>query len=260
MCAEQREEKQPIKFSEVHLMLLRFLHQKKNHNLEVIGCFLSCFWPPLQNTVWIAVVDCRLRSKHPLLWLAYTHTVSLTVYTDGRCWFRLKTNNIYLFNRQSNSDHVIKQLFTLVCCDINVVSNIFGTASSFSFNLSENPTSNCALFVNESAVKWSEQRTELLMTQSGTSLKIMFIHSFLMQGSEGRQCKHCFFSQLGTAQSLVVFGASLSFGFCVDLRSPLFLIIYITCINQWAGLNRLWCRSRCWSSSAEAVFTHTITL
>ncbi len=29
--------------------------------------------------------------------------------------------------------------------------------------------------------------------------------------------------------------------------------------NRWAGLNRQWCRSRCWSSSVEAVFSHTIT-
>ncbi len=104
------------------------------------------------------------------------------------------------------------------CCDITVRSNIVGTASSFSFNLFGNPASNFALFVNESAVKWSEQRTEFLHTWSGSSLKIKFIHSFLTLGSEGRQCKHCFFPQLGTAQRLVVFRAALSFGFCVDLR------------------------------------------
>ncbi len=32
-------------------MLSRFLHQK-HHNLEVIGCFLSCFDPPHQNTLF----------------------------------------------------------------------------------------------------------------------------------------------------------------------------------------------------------------
>ncbi len=53
----------------------------------------------------------------------------------------------------SNSDHIIKLLHTLVCCDITVGSNIVSTASSFSFNLYDNPVLNCALFVNESVVK-----------------------------------------------------------------------------------------------------------
>ncbi len=47
--------------------------------------------------------------------------------------------------------------------------------------------------------------------------KKKFIHFFLTLGSEGRRCKHGFFSQLGTAQRLVVFRASVTFGFCVDL-------------------------------------------
>ncbi len=45
-------------------------------------------------------------------------------------------------------------------------------ASSFSFNIFENPTSKCALFVDDYVVKWSEQRTKFLLTRSGTSLKI----------------------------------------------------------------------------------------
>ncbi len=36
------------------------------------------------------------------------------------------------------------------------------------------------------------------------------------------------------------------------------LVIYTTCTNRWAGLNRQRCGSRRWSSSAEAVFSHTI--
>ncbi len=36
-----------------------------------------------------------------------------------------------------------------MCCDITVESNIVGTASFFSFNLSENPALNCALFVKQ---------------------------------------------------------------------------------------------------------------
>ncbi len=53
--------------------------------------------------------------------------------------------------------------------------------------------SNLAFFV-----KWSKQRAEFLLTRPGSSLKIKFIHSFLMLGSEGRQCRDCF-PQLGTA-------------------------------------------------------------
>ncbi len=37
-----------------------------------------------------------------------------------------------------------------------------------SFNLSESPVLNCALFVNKSVVKLSEQRTKFLLTRSGT--------------------------------------------------------------------------------------------
>ncbi len=126
-----------------------------------------------------------------------------------------------LFNRQSNSDHIINS-YSHLCCDITVGSNIAGTASSFSFNLFENPASYCAWFVNESTVKWSEQKTEFLLTQSGSSLKIKLIHSFLMLGSKERQCKYCFFvvffPQLGTAQCLVVFRSIFIFFFCVDLR------------------------------------------
>ncbi len=70
---------------------------------------------------------------------------------------------------------------------MTVGSNIVGTASSFIFNYSENRVSNRALFVSESEVKISEQRTEFLLMQSRTSVKIKFNHSFLMLGSEGRQ-------------------------------------------------------------------------
>ncbi len=47
-------------------------------------------------------------------------------------------------------------LITLVKCDIE--SNIVSTASSFSFNLSENPVLNCALFLNESMVIWTKDQ------------------------------------------------------------------------------------------------------
>ncbi len=95
--------------------------------------------------------DCGLRSKRPLLWLANS-------------WFRLKMHK-YSHQTICLTDKAIvimklKQLLTLVCCNIIVGSSIIGTASSFSFNLSENPASDCALLVNESAVKLSEQRTK----------------------------------------------------------------------------------------------------
>ncbi len=79
-----------------------------------------------------------------------------------------------LFNRQSNSDKVIKQLLRLVYCDITVGSNIVGTASTFSFNLSENPASNCALFVNESVENLNEQRTKFLLKLSGNKFNPLF--------------------------------------------------------------------------------------
>ncbi len=36
-----------------------------------------------------------------------------------------------------------------------------------------------------------------VLTSSRSSLKIKFIHSFLTSGSEGRQCKDCFFPKTG---------------------------------------------------------------
>ncbi len=48
-----------------------------------------------------------------------------------------------LFNRQSNSDHILKTVtHTCVCWNITVGSNIVDTALSFNFNLSENPVLN----------------------------------------------------------------------------------------------------------------------
>ncbi len=65
-----------------------------------------------------------------------------------------------------------------------------------------------------------------------------------------------YFPQLGTAQGLLVFGAIFIIWFlCRPACSPL---VNTTCMNRLAGLNRQWCRSRRWSSSAEAVLVHTI--
>ncbi len=64
------------------------------------------------------------------------------------------------------------------------------TPSSFSFSLSENPTSNSALFVNKSAVKWSEQRTKFLLMWHW---KIKFIQLFPNVGirRKAMQRQHC---------------------------------------------------------------------
>ncbi len=81
--------------------------------------------------------------------------------------------------------------------------------------------------------------------RSGSLLKIQFIYSFLMLGSEGRRFKDCVFPQLGTAQHLLVFRAIFIVWF---IRRPAFVSLVIsTCVNQWAGLSRQWCRSRRWS-------------
>ncbi len=136
-----------------------------------------------------------------------------------------------------------------MCCEITVGFNIFDTASSFSFDLFENPVSNCALFVNESAVKKKVKEDELLLTWTGSSLKM----NFLMLGAEGRQSKDIFFQNLALHSIFLSSEPSLSFGFCLDLRSPLSFLHYM--LKTVGGLNRQGCRSRCWSSSMEAVFT-----
>ncbi len=89
--------------------------------------------------------------------------------------------------------------------------------------------------------KWCEQRTEFLLTRSGS---FKFIHSFLMLGSEGRQRKHCFFHYL--ALHCFVLRAIFTVWFPHrPARSP---ILETTCMSRWAELNRQWCRSRHWSS------------
>ncbi len=130
-----------------------------------------------------------------------------------------------------------------LCCDITVGSSIVSTASSFSVNLFENPVSNCALFVNESAVKLNEQRTKFLLMRSGSSLKLNFIHSFLMLGSEERQCKHCFSTTWHCTTSC-----------CLQSHLYRLVVVYYlrVCLvnttrgNRWAGLNRQWCRMDWW--------------
>ncbi len=132
-----------------------------------------------------------------------------------------------LFNRQSNSDHKIKNCYSHLC----VVTWLSGRIWFVQHHLL------VYIFlkickkkkkkkkVNESTVKSREQRTKFLLTRSRTSL-IKLIDSFLILGIDGRQCKDC--------------------GFCVDMRSP--LVIYSTCMNRGVGLNWHWCRSRRCSS------------
>ncbi len=56
-------------------------------------------------------------------------------------------------------------------------TNIVG-ATSFNFNRSENPSSNCALFVNESAVKLSEQSGLAFIKNKVNQIKLIiwFLH------------------------------------------------------------------------------------
>ncbi len=123
--------------------------------------------------------------------------------------------------------------------------------------LSPMPMHKYSVHIKRSVIA-DNQRAKFLLMRSGTSLKIKFILSFLMLESEGRQYKDCVFPQLGTEQRRLVFGAIFIVWF---LRRPAFasLVIYTTCTNRWAGLNRQRCRSRRWSSSVEVVFSHTIT-
>ncbi len=97
------------------IMLSTFLNYKKKHNLEVINYLLCCFWPSHQNALFA------------LAWRIVDSEVNTPCYD----WFE----------------------YEQLCMFDNIYrSNIAGTASSFSFSLSENPVSNCALFVNESVV------------------------------------------------------------------------------------------------------------
>ncbi len=75
-------------------------------------------------------------------------------------------------------------------------SNIVGTALSFSFNLSENPLSNWALFVYESMVKSSEQNTEFLLTLPGSSLKKKVLPLFPNVGIRKNAMQRLFFHNL----------------------------------------------------------------
>ncbi len=103
-------------------------------------------------------------------------------------------------------------------------------------------------------MKWTKG-PRFLLTLSGTSLNIKFIRSFLTLGSERMQCKERF-SQLCTAQHLVVFRASITFGFCIDLGSVLRTSL-ITSEIKWQiqdyiiALIRIWLirffeRTCCW--------------
>jgi len=135
---------------------------------------------------------------------------------------------VTLGKNKKNNNKVL--LLTRVCCEITVGVSIVGTASSFIFSLSEKPASNCGLFINESAVKWSEQTNSVLLTRSGTSLKIKLIHALLMLGSRGRPCKDCAFPQLNTAQRL-------------EILRGISVVLCCVCVS-WAGLKTQWRRSR----------------
>ncbi len=113
-----------------------------------------------------------------------------------------------------------------------VILNIVSTTSSFSLNLFENSTSNCAVFVNKSAVKWREQMTKFLLTRSGSLLKIHLIHSLLILGSEERQCKDCLSKMWHCTTSCCLQSTFIIWFLCKPARSPL------VNTNRWVGLNR----------------------
>ncbi len=145
-----------------------------------------------------------------------------------------------------------------MCCNITVRSNIVITTSSFSFNLSENPASNCALFVNKFAVKLKWKKDQVLTDMVWIFIKNKVNLIVPNAGIRSKAMQRLFFHNLALHSALLSLEIYLSFGFCVDLCSPLSSFTYYM-LNRWAGLNRQCCRSRCWWSSAEAVFSHTIT-
>ncbi len=124
--------------------------------------------------------------------------VWLTVYIFHRLdWGQecINTHIKYLYNRKSNSDHIMKQLLTLVLrhqCQIQYSRySIVFLFQSF-----------CKSCIELCLVcKWTCGKTKRaknrVLTSSRSSLKIKFIHSFLTSGSEGRQCKDCFFPKTG---------------------------------------------------------------
>ncbi len=125
-----------------------FAHPAQIHYLlkGVMNCyFLSCFDPSSSKR---SGMDCKLGSKRPLLWLANS-CVCLTVYILHiwtLMWFRIKTHKYLVHIKRSVITDKAIVLLTLMFCEIG--SNIVGTASSLKVSTSENPASNCALFVN----------------------------------------------------------------------------------------------------------------
>ncbi len=198
---------------------------------------LTCKWTQCRY-----LLDSEVNA-HCCDWLTVVYVWQCTFLTDGRRGdLGQKRINNSIQTKQQWSRNEIS--YSHLCCDITVGSNIFNIASSFSFTLSENPSSNCASFVNESSVKWNEQKSKFLLTWSGSSLKVKFTHSFLTLGSEGRQCKHCF----STAWHCTASSYLQSIFIIWFLRRPacLPLVIYTTCMKRWVGLNRQWCRVGGW--------------
>ncbi len=141
-----------------------------------------------------------------------------------------------------------------MCCDNTVGSNIVGTALSFSLNFSENRIELCLV------CKWICGKMKWTKDQVLIDAVWIFIQNkvdplFLTLGLEEGNA-NTVFHNLALHSILLSSKQSLSFGFSVAFAA---LVIYTMCMNWWAGLNRQWCRSRRWCSSAEAVLIHTIT-
>ncbi len=137
-----------------------------------------------------------------------------------------------------------------MCCNFTVGSDIVGTSSSFMSIFWKYCVKLC-LVCKRVHVKWSEQRTKYLQTWSGTLLKNNLMHSFLTLGSEERQCKDCFSTTWHYTVSRCIRSIFIVWFLCRPAFAS--LVIHATYTIWWAGLNRQWCRSRHWSSSASSL-------
>ncbi len=131
---------------------------------------------------------------------------------------------------------------------------VVGTASSFFFFFFWKSRFELFLVCKQisSKIKWTKNR---VLTDAVWIFVKNEVHSLFPNiGIRRKAMQRLFFHNLAL-HSVFVFGAHLSFGFCVDV----FTSLVNMCTNQWVGLERQCCKSRRWSSSVEAVLIHTIT-
>ncbi len=112
----------------------------------------------------------------------------------------------------------------LLWCDITVGSSIVSTALSFSFNLSENPTSN---FIGLIRCKMKWTKDQVLTDAVCKFIKIKVNPLFPNVGIWRKAMQRLCFST--TWHCIVSF-----------LWRPAFFyfVFYTVCVNRWAGLNK----------------------